>query len=187
MTTGRRHRTNFSIFHSTILGRKTNAAVQSLSSALSDSLPPHGLQHIRPPHPSPSPRTCSNSYPLSQWCYPTILSSVVPFSSCLQSFPTSGSFKWVSSSHQVAKVLESASASILPVNIQYWFPSGLTGLISLLLSDPQESSPAPTFKIINSLVLSPLCGPTFTSIQDYWKNHSFDYVDLCWQSDVSAF
>ena len=66
MTTGRRHRTNFSIFHSTILGRKTNAVVQSLSSALSDSLPPHGLQHIRPPHPSPSPRTCSNSYPLSQ-------------------------------------------------------------------------------------------------------------------------
>ena len=73
---------------------------------MSDSLGPHESQHARPPCPSPSPRACSNSYPLSQWCYPTILSSVVPFSYCPQSSQHQGLFKWVSSSHQVAKVLE---------------------------------------------------------------------------------
>ena len=75
-------------------------------SVLSNSLWPHGLQHARLSCPSPSPGICSNSCPLSRWCHPTISSSVVPFSSCPQSFPASGSFPWVSSSHQVAKVLE---------------------------------------------------------------------------------
>ena len=70
------------------------------------SLPPHGLQHIRLPHPSPSPGACSNSCPLSRWCHPTISSSVIPFSSCLQSFPASRFFQWVNSLHQVVKVLE---------------------------------------------------------------------------------
>ena len=70
---------------------------------MSDSLRPHGLQHARPPCPSSTPRSCSNSCPLSRWCHPTISSSVVPFSSCLQSFPASGSFPM---SHQVAKILE---------------------------------------------------------------------------------
>ena len=74
-------------------------------SVVSDSLWPHGLQHARLPCPSPTPRTYSNSCPLSQWCHPIISSSVIPFS-CLQSFPATGSFPWVSSSHQVAKVLE---------------------------------------------------------------------------------
>ena len=80
--------------------------VQFSRSVMSDSLLPHGLQHARPPCPSPTPGVYPNSCPLSWWCHPTILSSVIPFSSHPQSLPTSGSFKWVSSSHQVAKVLE---------------------------------------------------------------------------------
>ena len=84
-------------------------------SVMSNSLRPHGLQHARLPCPSSTPRAYSNSNPLSQWCHPTISLSVVPFSSCLQSFPASGSFKWVSPSHQVAKYL-SFRFSISPSN-----------------------------------------------------------------------
>ena len=91
----------------------------------------HGLQHARPPCPSPSPGVCSNSCPLNQWCHPTISSSVISFSSCLQSFPASGSFPmsqlFASGGQSIG-----ASASILPMNIWGWFPSILTGLISLL-------------------------------------------------------
>ena len=100
-------------------------------SVMSDSLWLHGLQHARLPCPSPSPRACSNSCPLSQWCHPSILSSVIPFS-CLQSFPASRSFLtslFFTSGGQSIGV--SASASILTMNIQDWFLSGLTGLISL--------------------------------------------------------
>ena len=93
-----------------------------------------------------------------------------------------GLFQWVSPLHQRAR-----SASVLPVSSQGWFPLGLTGLISLLSGDSQESSTAPQFESINSSVLSLLYGPTLTSIHDYWKNHSFDSTDLYWQSDVSAF
>ena len=99
---------------------------------MSDSLLPHESQHARLPCPSPSPRDCSNSCPLSRWCHPTILSSVVPSSSCLQSFPASGSFpmSWFfTSSDQSIGV--SASASVLPINTQDWFPFGWTGWISL--------------------------------------------------------
>ena len=81
-------------------------SVQFSCSVMSDSLRPHELQHARPPCLSPTPRFHPNPCPLSQWCHPTISSSVVPFSSCPQSFPASESFQWVSSSHQVAKVLE---------------------------------------------------------------------------------
>ena len=81
-------------------------SVQFSRSVMSDSLWPHGLQHARLPCPSPTPRACSDSCPLSRWCYPTISSSVVPFSSCPQSFQHQDLFQWVSSSHQVAKVLE---------------------------------------------------------------------------------
>jgi len=97
------------------------------------SLQPLGLQHTRFPCPSPTPRACSNSHPLSQWCHPTISTSVVPFSSCLQSFPASGSFQmthFFASGGQSIGV--SASASVLPMNIQDWFPLGLTGWLSLL-------------------------------------------------------
>jgi len=90
-------------------------------SVVSDSLWPHGLQHTRPPCPSPSPRACSNSCPVSRWCHPTISSSVIPFSSCLHSFPTSGSFPMsqliTSGGHSIG-----ASATVLPMNIQGWFP-----------------------------------------------------------------
>ena len=106
-------------------------SVQFSCSVMSNSLRPHGLQHARPPCPSPAPGVCSNSCPSSQWCYPTISSSVIPFSSCLQSFPASGSFpvsQFFASGGQSTGA--SASASVLPVNIQDWFPLGLTGLIS---------------------------------------------------------
>ena len=88
---------------------------------MSDSLRPHGLQPTRPPYPSPILGVYSNSCPLSRWCQPTISSCGIPFSSCLQSFPVSGSL------HQVAKVL----GFQLPMNIQDWFPLGWTGWISL--------------------------------------------------------
>ena len=80
-----------------------------------------------------------------------------------------------------------ASASVLPVNIQGWFPLGLRLCSPCCPRDTQESSPEPKFKSINSSVLSLLYGPTLTSVHDYWKNHSFDYVDLYQQSDISAF
>ena len=97
---------------------------------MSYSLRPHGLQHARAPCPSPTPRPCSNSHPSSQWCHPTISFSVIPFSSCLQSFPASGSFQMsqlFTSGGQSTGI--SASASVLPVNIQDWFPLGLTGFL----------------------------------------------------------
>ena len=97
-----------------------------------DSLRPHWLQHSRLPCPSPTPRTCSNSCPSSQWCHPTISFSVVPFSFCLQSFPASGSspISWlfISGGQSIGA---SASAWVLPMHIQGWFPLGLTGLISM--------------------------------------------------------
>ena len=101
-------------------------------SVMSDSLQPHELQQVRLPCLSPSSRTCPNSCPLSCWCHPTISSSVIPFSSCFQSFPASGSFpmsQLFTSGGQNIGV--SASASVLPMNIQDWFPLILTGLISL--------------------------------------------------------
>ena len=100
------------------------------NSVVSDSLWPHGLQHAIP-CPSPSLRVCTNSCPLSQWCQPTISSSAVPFSSCLQSFPASQSFL-LSQFFPSGGQSMGASASVLPMNIQGWFPFGLTGLISLL-------------------------------------------------------
>ena len=100
-------------------------------SVMSESLQPHGLQHARLPCLSQSPRACSNSCPLSRWCHPTISSSVVPFS-CLQSFPASGSFLmcWLFESGDQS-FEASTAASVLPINIQDWFPLGLTSLISL--------------------------------------------------------
>ena len=100
-------------------------------SVMANSLRPHGLQHARPPCPSPTPRVCSNSCPSSRWCHPTISSSVVPFS-CLQSFLASGAFlrsQFFASGGQ--SIGASASVSVLPMNIQDWFPLGWTGWISL--------------------------------------------------------
>ena len=153
------------------------SSVQFSHSVMSDSLWPHGLhgKHTRLPRPSPTPGACSNSSPSSWWYHPTISSSVAPFSSHLQSFPASGSFPmrqlFASRGQSIGA---SASTSVLQVNIQGWFPLGLTSLISLQSKDSQESSPTPQFKSINSSVLSFLYSPTLTPIHDYWKNHSFD-------------
>ena len=130
------------------LPKNSISSLQSLS--VSDSLRPHGLQHTRPPCPSPTLRAYSNSCPSSRWCHSTISSSVVPFSSCLQSFPTLGSVQmsqFFASGGQNIGV--SASVSVLPMNIQDW-------LVGSPCSprDSQESSPIPQFKSINSLVLS---------------------------------
>ena len=114
---------------------------------MSDSLRPHGLQHARPSCPSPTPEAYSNSCPSRRWCHPTISSSVVLFSSCLQSFPAAGSFlrSWFfASGGQSNGVL--ASASVLAVNIQDWFPLELADLISLQSKGLSKSSPAPQFK-----------------------------------------
>ena len=107
--------------------------IQFSHSVMSNSLRPHGLQHARPPCPSPTPGVYPNSCPLS-WCHPTISSSVVPFSSCLQSFPALGSFPMsqsFASGGQSIGASASASASVLPMNIQDWFPLGCTGWMSL--------------------------------------------------------
>ena len=149
-------------------------------SVVSDSLRPHESQHVRHPCLSPTPRVYSNPCPSSRWCHPTISSSVIPFSSCPQSLPASGSFSmnqlfaWGGQSIGV-----SASASVLPMNTQDWSPCSSR--------DSLESSPTPQFKNINSLVLSFLHSPNLTSIHDHWKNHSLGQMDLCWQSNVSAF
>ena len=113
--------------------------VQFSHSVTSDSLQPHGLQHSRLPCPSVSPRACSNSYPLSQWCHPTISSSVIPLSSHLQSFPASGSFLmsqfFASGGQNIGALL-----SFLPMNIQDWFLLG----ISLRYTWKNNATPAPT-------------------------------------------
>ena len=128
-----------------------------------------------------SPSTC----PLHQWCHPAISSSDALFSFCPHSFQASGTFSvsWLFASDD-QNTGASASASVLPMNIQGWFPLRLTGLVSL---DFQESSPAPQFGSINSLAFCLLYGPVLTTILDHWEDHSLDYRDLCWQSNVSAF
>ena len=149
-------------------------SVQFQSLVVSDSFRPQGLQHSRFPCPSPTPRACANSCPSSRWCHPSISSSVIPFSSCPQSFPARGSLQMSQLFTWGGQIIgASASTSVLPMNIQDWFPLGLTGWISLRPRDSQESSPTPQFKTINSSALS-LCSPTLTSIHDHWKNHSFD-------------
>ena len=153
---------------------ETVVVVVASHSVLSNSLWPHGLQRSKLSCPSPTPRAWSDSCPLSRWCHPTISSSVIPFSFRLQSFPASGSFpvsQFFASGGQ--SIGASASASVLPMNIQGWFPSGLTGVWSPCSPrDSQESSSIPQFKSINSSALSFLYSPTLTSIHEYWRNHS---------------
>ena len=143
--------------------------LQFSRSAVSDSLGPHGLQHAKPPCPSLTPRVYSNSCLLSQWCHPTISSSVIPFSSHLQSFPASGSFQmglFFASGGQSIGV--SASISVLPMNIQDWFPLGWTGWISL-------QSEGLSIVFSNTTVQKHQCfsaqlySPTLTSMYDYWE------------------
>ena len=162
-------------------------SVQFSHSVLSNSLQPHGLQHARPPCPCPSPKVCPNSCPLHRWCHPTISFSDALFSFCLQSFPASGTFpmSWLFTSDD-QNTGASASASVLPMSIQGWFPLRLTDLISWLSKGFQESSPAPHFEDINSSAFCLLYGPVLTTVCDHWEDHSLDYMDLCQQSNVSA-
>ena len=147
-----------------------SSSVQFSHSVMSDSLRPHELQHARPPCPSPTRRVYPNSCASSQWYHPTISSSVIPFFSCPQFFPISGSFTvsqlfaWGGQSIGV-----SASASVLPMNTQDWSPSEWNGWISLQ-SRGLSRVPAPQFKSINSLALSFLHSSILTSIHDYRKN-----------------
>ena len=155
-------------------------------SVVSNSLRPCGLQHARPPCPSPAPGAChAHVYRVSDAIQPSHpLSSSSPPAFTL--FQHQDLFQWVSSSHQVAKVLELQHLSFQWVvrtdflqDWLIWSPCSPR--------DSQESSPVPQFKSINSSVFSSLLGPTLISIHDYWKNHSFDKMDLCQQSNVSAF
>ena len=167
----KKRRENFQIN----LNKTAFSSPQCSHLVVSDFLWPHGLQHTRPPCPSPTPGVYSNSCPLSWWCHSTISSAVIPFSSCFQSCPATRFYEmsqFFASHGQSTGV--SALTSVLPVNIQDWFPLGWTDWISLLSKGLSRSSPMPHFKIINSSVLSFLYSPTLTSIHDYWKNHSFD-------------
>ena len=136
-------------------------------SVTSNSLCPVGLQHAKLPYPSLFPRACSNSCPLNGWCHPIISSSVTPFSSCPQSFPTSESFpvSWLFAPGGQS-IGASASASVLLVNIQDWFLQDWLVWSPCSPRDSQESSPTPQFKSISSSVLRFLYSLTLTSIQE---------------------
>ena len=139
------------------------------------------LQHAKLPCPSLSPRVCSNSCPVSQWCYLIISFSACLFSFCLQSFPASGSFPmmWLFASGSQS-IGVSASASVLPMNILGWFPLGVTGLISLQSSGLSRVLSSTTSQMHQSFGAQPsLWSNSHRHIYDYWKNHSFDYADLC--------
>ena len=154
---------------------------------ISDSLWPHGLQYPRPPCLSLSSRVCPRSCPLNWWCCPIISSSTTRSSPALSLFQYDGQSQWVGFWYLVAKV--APSASVLSMNI--------LGLISFSIDWFDLLAVQGTLKSLlqhHSLSTSILrhsaffmYGPTLTSIHDYWKDHSFDSTDLCWQSDVSAF
>ena len=158
-----------------MLQQHMNPSVQFSHSVMSDSSQPHGLQHARPPCPSPAPRACSNSCPMSWWCYTTISSSVVPFTPCFQSFEASGSFPMSQFFAQGAQSNGvSASASVFPMNIQDWFPLGWTGWISLQSKGLARVFSKTTLQKHQFFSVHLSLYPTVTSIRDYWKNHSFD-------------
>ena len=144
-------------------------------SVVSNSLWPHGLRHTRLPCPSLTPGDDSNSCPLSQWCHPNISSSVIPFFSCPQCFPPSGSFPMIrlfGSGGQ--SIVNSVLAWALPENSQDWFPSGLISLISLLSMELSRVFSSTTTPKHHFLLFYLLYCPTLTSVHDYWKKHNFD-------------
>ena len=154
------------------------ASIQ-FSSTVVSTLHLHGLQHARPPCPSPTPRVYSNSCPLSWWCHPIMSSSVIPFSCRLQCFPASGSFpvsQFFTSGGQSIRV--STSASVLPMNVQDWFSLGWTGLISFLskgLSRIFSNTTVQKHQFFGAQLSLP-------SIHDYWKNQNltkWTFVDIC--------
>ena len=148
----------------------------------------HGPQHARTPCPSPTPRVYNTHV---HWVSDAIQPSHPLSSPSPPAFSLSqhqGLFQWVSSSHQVAKVLElqlqyQSFQLVFRLNFLWDWLAGSP----CCPRDSQESSPAPQFESINFWALSLLYSPALTSIHDYWRNHSFDYTDLCWQNDVSAF
>ena len=154
---------------------------------MSDSLWPRGLQHTRPPCPSPSPGVCPSSRSLHWWCHPAISSSDTLFSFCPQSFPISGTFpksRLFTSGDQNTRV--STLASVLPMSIQGWFLLRLTGLISLLykgLSDVFSSTTLQRHQFSGTL---PSWRSALKTVCDYWEDHRLDNIDLCWQSYVST-
>ena len=166
--------------------KKRDVFSQFSCSVVSDSLRPHGLQHARPPCPSPSSGVCPSSCPLDRRCHPTISSSVALFSFCLQSFPSPACLlmSWLFASGGQS-IGTSASVSVLPMNIQGWFPLRLTGFTPQCSRDSQESSPALQFKI-SILQHSAIFIVQLSHLYDYWKDHSLDYMNLYWQSDVFA-
>ena len=149
-------------------------SVQFSHSVMSDSLRPRGLQHARPPCPSPTPEVYSDSCPLSRWCHPTISSSVIPFFSRLQSFPASGSFQmsqFFTSGGQSIGV--SASTSVLPMHTQDSSPLGWTGWTTLQSKGLSRVFSNTTVQK-HQFFGAQLYGPTLTSIHDCWKNCSLD-------------
>ena len=163
-------------------------SVQFSHSAVSNPVWPHELQHVRPPCPSPTPRVYSNSCSLSGEAIHPFHPLSSPSPPAFNLSQHQGLFQWVNSSHEVAKELE---FQLQHQSFQRTPRTDLLydGLVGSPCSprDSQESSPTPQFKSINSSVLSFLYSPTLTSIHDYWKNHSLDQTDLCWQSNISAF
>ena len=155
-------------------------------SVISNFLWPHGLQQAKLPCPSSSPRAYSNSCSLSRWCHPKIWSSVVPFSYCFLSFPVSGSFpmNWL---FVPGNPSIGTSPSGLPMNIQGWFSLRLIGLISLQSKGHSTVFPNTTAWKHQFFGTQSFYSPSLTSIHDYWKNHSFDCMDLCWHCKVPAF
>ena len=166
------------------------SSVQFSCSVTSNSLWPHRLQYTRLPCPSPYPRVCSNSCPSGLWCHPTISFFVTRFSSCPQTFPASESFpvRWLFVSRDQS-FGASASASVFPMNIEGWFPLGLTGLISLLSKGLSRIFSSTSFWKHQFLSVQPSLWSNshIHTWHDYRKNHSSDYTDLRQQSDVSAF
>ena len=153
-------------------------------SVMSDSLQPHGLQHTRLPILHHLPELAQTHV---HWITSNLLIFCHPLRLLPSVFPASGLFLWVSSSHQVAKVLELRLQHQSFMNIQDGFPLELTGLISLQSKGLSRVFSNTTVQKHQFFSLNILYGPALTSIHDYWKNRNFDYTDLCWQSNVSAF
>ena len=175
------------LYHLRFLNSNYHLFFQFTHSVMSNKLQPHALQHARLPCPSPTPGACSNPCPLCRWCHPTISSSVIPFSSCLQSFPASGFFplsQFFTSGGQSIGV--SASASVLPMNFQSWFP------LDWLVGSPCSPKDSRVFSNITVWkhqffsTLPSLWSNSHIHTWDYWKNHSFDYTNLCQQNNVST-
>ena len=155
---------------------------------MSDSLWAHGLQHSRPPCPSPSPWVCPSSYSLHWWCRPAISSSDTLFSFCPQSSQESGAFpmsRLFTSDDQ--NIGASALPSVFPVNIQGWPPLRLTGLISLLSKGFSGVFSSTTVQRHPFFGILLLYGPVLKSIGDHWEDLGLDYMDLCRQGDISTF